>query len=265
MMVASPSLELRMTTTSSAIETGRAQMQRDGFTVVRDYFSAAEARELIANVQRYIDVIGPTLPPTDIYMEVKGDPRTMFRLEHMDRHDAWFADLKNSARLRDLASAMLGEPAVVQHIETFGKAPRVGNVTPPHQDGNYFKIIPNHALTLWIPVDVIDAGNGTIRYVPGSHLKGMRNHAVSDVFGFSLGITDFGDADKKNEVAIVTKPGDVVIHHSMTIHRAEKNESDRLRRAIGLVFYAASARQDDAAVKAHDEKIKAAWKKSERL
>ena len=254
-----------MPVSAPALAAGRTQFQHDGFTVLRDFFTPDEARDLVAHVNQYTAEIAPKLPPTDIYCETKGDLRTMFRLERLDKHDPWFADLKYSEKLLALASAMLGENAVVQHIEVFGKAPVVGNVTPPHQDGNYFKIEPNEALTLWIPVDDVDEANGTIRYVPGSHRKGMREHAVSDVFGFSLGIIDFGPADKAIEVPIIAKPGDVIIHHSMTIHRAEKNPSTRLRRAIGLVFYMDGVKPDQAAVKAHDEKIKAAWAKAAKL
>jgi phytanoyl-CoA hydroxylase len=254
-----------MLTITPAIEEGRKQIQRDGFTVLRGFLTPAEAKEMLTRVDDYMTHTSPKIPSSDIFCETKGDFRTMFRLENLDKHDAWFHALKHNEKLRELAEAMVGEPAHVRQIEVFGKAPRVGNVTPPHQDGNYFNIEPNEAVTLWIPIDQVDEGNGTIRYVKGSHKKGMRPHALGNVFGFSLGVTDYGPEDTKLEVPIIAGPGDVIVHHSMTIHRADKNESDRLRRAIGLVYYANRAKQDEAAVKRHLEKVKEAWTKEKKI
>ena len=93
---------------------------------------------------------------------------------------------------------------------------------------------PSEALTFWIALDEVDEENGCIRYLPGSHLQGYRPHAMSNVMGFSRGVTDYGDADRAAEHAIVASPGDLVIHHCMIVHRADPNPSDRWRRALGM-------------------------------
>jgi len=71
-------------------------------------------------------------------------------------------------------------------MEMFGKAPLVGDVTQPHQDGNYWMLIPNEGLTIWLALDVVEEENGCLRYIPGSQRKPMRKHAVGDTFGFLL-------------------------------------------------------------------------------
>jgi phytanoyl-CoA hydroxylase len=44
------------------------------------------------------------------------------------------------------------------------------------------------------------------------------------------------------------QPGDVLAHHSLTIHYAGKNRSlTRHRRSIAYVFFSASAKRDEAA------------------
>ena len=87
----------------------------------------------------------------------------------------------------------------------------------------------------------------------------MRPHGKSKVFGFSQGVTDYGDEDFATEVPIVAEPGDLIVHHSMTIHRADPNRSDRRRWALGLVFFGQSAKRDEAAAQRYSENLHREW------
>jgi phytanoyl-CoA hydroxylase len=128
----------------------------------------------------------------------------------------------------------------------FNKLPIVGDITPPHQDGFYFHLQPCEALTLWLALDDVDEENGCIRYVRGSHQQGMRHHRRTEVLGFSQGIADFGtESDIANEVAACVSPGDLIVHHALTIHRADANRSPRPRRALGFVYFSAAAQVDE--------------------
>jgi len=88
---------------------------------------------------------------------------------------------------------------------------------------------------------------------------------VGETFGFSLGITDFGPADEMVEVAVCAEPGDLIVHHGLTIHRADANRSERLRRAMGFVYFAARAVPDKAAVEAHAKAVHAKWAEQNKL
>jgi len=47
---------------------------------------------------------------------------------------------------------------------------------------------------------------------------------------------------------LAAEPGDLLVHHARTVHRADGNRSaDRHRRALGLVYCSARAREDVAA------------------
>jgi phytanoyl-CoA hydroxylase len=97
-------------------------------------------------------------------------------------------------------------------------------------------------------LDPVDEDNGCLRYVAGSHRRGIRPHARSNILGFSQGITDFGPADRAAEVPICLQPGAVVAHHGETIHRADPNRSaTRHRRAFAMVFQGISCRREEAA------------------
>jgi phytanoyl-CoA hydroxylase len=98
-------------------------------------------------------------------------------------------------------------------------------------------------------LEKVDEENGCLRYVAGSHLKGIRTHAVTKILGFSQGITDYGPVDQAQEVTIRLEPGDVVAHHGNTIHRADPNRSEtRHRRAFAMVCQGESCRRDEAAM-----------------
>jgi phytanoyl-CoA hydroxylase len=111
---------------------------------------------------------------------------------------------------------------------------------------------------MWLALDDVDEENGCVRYVRGSHREAMRPHAASGVLGFSQGMTDFGtDDDLANEVALPAKPGDLLVHHAMTIHRAGGNESaNRTRRSLGFIYFAERARENREGKGAYQQRLK---------
>src|SRR5262249_26370815 len=115
--------------------------------------------------------------------------------------------------------------------------------TPPHQDGYYFCLKPNEACTVWVPLDDVEAENGALTYVRGSRHLGLLPHNATSVLGFSQGLAK--DPEGAGEAVLApARRGDVLVHHSLTVHYAGRNKTDRRRRSVGFVFYSASARED---------------------
>jgi phytanoyl-CoA hydroxylase len=85
----------------------------------------------------------------------------------------------------------------------------------------------------------------------------MRLHGRTKILGFSQEITDFGtDDDMANEVSFPANPGDLLVHHSLTIHRADGNTSiSRSRKALGLIYFGESAKEDVKAKVAYQKKL----------
>jgi hypothetical protein len=76
--------------------------------------------------------------------------------------------------------------------------------------------------------------------------KELRPHEWSGVKGFSRTCGELSDADLRAEAIVRVAPGDLLVHHALALHRAGPNLSEhRKRRAIGAVFYGASARVDE--------------------
>lgn len=121
--------------------------------------------------------------------------------------------------------------------------------------------------------------NGCLCYVQGSADHGMRPfyrrrtrllpsdhnnrsvhrpHGFSGIYGFSQRITDYAmeGNDREREMVMVAGPGDLIIHNSLLIHRAPPNTTtDRSRRAVGSIFYGASAVVDEEKYQARQKQI----------
>lgn len=224
----------------------RHRFRRDGVVHLPSFFDRDEIDWLDGALARYERDVVPTLPPSDAFYETSGERRALKQLQRIEQHDGELGGLCQRDKIVRLAELLL-DGAVESHgVEWFNKPPGLNRPTPPHQDGYYFCLVPDEALTLWIALDDIDPSNGCLRYVRGSHQQPVRPHGRSDVLGFSQTILDFGDSDLAREYVAVLKRGDALAHHSNTIHWAEANQSDRQRRSAALVFQSARARRDDA-------------------
>ena len=96
------------------------------------------------------------------------------------------------------------------------------------------------------------------RYALGSARGGLRPHDFSGVKGFSQQIVGYepNAPSYGAEVPLVARPGDLLVHDALMIHRAEPNRSwDRHRGALGAIFYGESAAYDQAAYEARQQEI----------
>jgi len=223
------------------------QYRGNGFVIAKQFIDSDQVSDIRARLDRYIQQVVPSLPPMDVFYEDK-DARNQIRmLPRMHEHDSKFDNLLTAGPLREIAEHLFGIEAVPRDTAYFNKLPHIGEATPPHQDGYYFHLDPCEALTLWLSLDDVDEDNACVRYVPGSHRRGMRPHGRTEVLGFSQGITDYNDGDQSQEVPACVKPGDLIAHDAMTIHRTDANRSNRPRRALGFVYYSVRAKIDEDA------------------
>lgn len=244
----------------------RTQLQtnfrRDGFVFLPGFLTLDEVGRLNERIEQFIQTIVPTMPPEHVFYEGerpvdRTDAGTLKQLQTLYSYDPFFHTLMFGSRFEALASELLEDRVVGKNMQFFNKPPRIGQPTPPHQDGYYFMLNPNEAVTMWLALEPVDEENGCVRYVRGSHERGMRPHGRTQTLGFSQGMTDFGTpTDVADEVYFPTQPGDLLVHHALTIHRADGNRSEnRTRRALGFIYYAEHAQEDTIRKQAYQQKI----------
>lgn len=127
---------------------------------------------------------------------------------------------------------------------TFVKTPQTGQRTPFHQDLGYFQIEGSKCCIVWIPLDAANAENGTMEYIRGSHLWGQTyapNPFISqspEPLSQHQRLPDIeANRDQYDIISFDVEPGDVIIHHVLTVHGSGGNRSqDAMRRAVSFRY-----------------------------
>ena len=235
----------------------RSDFREDGYIFFPGFLKPEEIQRVREKLDDFIRRKLDNMPPEEVYYEDKSDPTTLKQLQKLFAYDDFFYDMMFESRFEKLASILLDDAVIGKNLQYFNKPPRIGKPTPPHQDGYYFKLVPNEAVTMWMALEAVDEENGCVRYVKGSHQKGMRPHGATHTLGFSQGMVDFGtEEDVRHETCFPAQVGDLLVHHALTIHRADGNQSKtRTRQAIGFIYYAAQAQEDKAAKQAYQKKL----------
>lgn len=243
----------------------QTEIKRDGYVAIRGFMNEQDMSELYDNLKRFRQDVLPTLPVEHVFYEDKDNKDTLKQIQKMQTHDDYFGQLFHG-KFKQLAEILIGS-VDGKNMQYFNKPPLVGKPTPPHQDGYYFMLTPNEALTMWLALDDVDEENGCVRYVRGSNHWGMRNHGRTEVLGFSQGIIDYGTPqDLEHEIAFPAQPGDLLVHHALTIHRADGNRSkDRTRQALGFIYYSQDAKIDEDAHIAYQKKLAEEMKQAGKL
>ncbi len=233
--------------------------RRDGYVFIPGFISREEVRLLNEKLERFIREQLPFMDTRHYFYEDKNDTATLKQMQDLEKYDAYFSRLAVQSRYALLAENLLGEKVVCKTVEYFNKPPKIGKPTPPHQDGYYFMLQPQQAVTMWLALEEVTEETGCVKYIPGSHLKGMRPHGRTATLGFSQGITDFGTTkDLESEMSFPAQAGDLLVHHSLTIHRAGPNTtSDKTRKALGLIYFGASAKEDTEAKEKYKRQLAA--------
>ncbi|MFC4871497.1 phytanoyl-CoA dioxygenase family protein [Negadavirga shengliensis] len=231
----------------------KKHFDRDGYVYLPGFLSQENVETILTKLSAVIAEKVQTMPSQHVKYEDTGDLSTLKMLQDLQVYDPFFADILFDSTFTRLAEVLLEEKVTGKTLEYFNKPPRIGKATPPHQDGYYFMLEPMRAVTMWMALEEVDRENGWVSYVKGSHKKGMRPHIATNTLGFSQGIADFGlKSDLDNEVFFPAKPGDLLVHHALTIHRASQNTSlTRTRKAMGLIYFGVSAKEDVAAKEAY--------------
>lgn len=137
------------------------------------------------------------------------------------------------------------------------KEPNTIEPTPWHQDLSYWPVRGKDVLSIWVPFDPATEATGVVVYVKGSHKWGKmyapatfaKNSGFADVYA-KAGLEPLPDIeaerDKHEILSWELEPGDVLIHHPLTLHYASGNASPTgRRRGLALRYLGEDAVFDD--------------------
>ncbi|MGC5033401.1 phytanoyl-CoA dioxygenase family protein [Micromonospora sp. DT229] len=237
-------------TTSTGVDTDSAVLRQridtDGYLFLKGLLPTAEVAAVRADILRLcaeadwlaeggagdgvVDVTASCQPPDPRYYAVY---QRVISLESFNR-------LAHATPLLDMMKTLLGHDDVIPRPARLARLifpqPDVG-ATPPHQDYPHEQGTPE-AYTAWVPLGKVPRQQGGLAVWPGSHRHGVFDHGfVPGVGGLGIRVDGLG----ASWLTADFDPGDVVVFHSMTVHKALPNRTaDRIRISADFRYQRAS-------------------------
>ena len=109
-----------------------------------------------------------------------------------------------------------------------------------HQDWAFYPHTNQDVLAVGILLDDMDADNGPIMFLPGSHTGPIYDHHGQGAFCGAIDVAAAG-LDVSGAREIHAPAGTVTIHHARLVHGSAMNTSERQRRILFYEYAAADA------------------------
>lgn len=211
---------------------------RDGYAVIRGVVPPAD----LAAMRDVFGALIPEMPyprgPDGIVRELTGLARMyppLLGVACDPRFGALVAEALGAARVQLLQDSLLYKPA------------HDGGSVDWHQDRTYIGYLaPAQVATLRIALEPEDEANGCMRVIPGSHRWGEVGDDRSLTATSVASLLPALSAEQRDRVAhaewLALAPGDISIHHCLTLHGSPPNASDRPRRTILIRMFDAACR-----------------------
>jgi len=151
----------------------------------------------------------------------------------------WAAELVRHPRILDLVEAVIGPDILVFHTTVWLKEVHSENYVPWHQDATYFGLAPFEHVTAWVALTPSRPESGCVRVIPGSHHNGQLAHFDNhnDPLTMLSRGQKLADAIREEDaVNLVLEPGDVSLHHTLSVHSSRTNRSDDWRIGVGISY-----------------------------
>lgn len=199
-----------------------ANFKRDGFLGPVDLLTADEA----AGIRRGIEAV-----------EAKtGDQmQKRFKIKaHLPF--PWLCGLISHPRLLDAVEDIMGPDILCWGSSFFQKEAHDPGFVSWHQDSTYYGLEPPETLTAWVAISESSLLSGCIKFIPGSHDRGLYRHAeIRRKDNLLTRGQTIEDIDEDAAVAVPLKAGQFSFHMEDTVHGSEPNRSDD--RRIGLSIH----------------------------
>ena len=250
------------------------RVQRDGYLFVRGLLPKEDLESLRTEWLGKLEKAGWIRKDTSL-VEGIADPDAFC----VEPQDAYMDVLHEVCRLRSshalqqhpnllrLLERMLGGP-VIPHPRLIGRVifPRRDEyTTPPHQD--FINIQgTQETYTAWIPLSSLPVEIGGLQIAAGSHRGGVYDFRPALGAG-GLAVTE---PLEKAWVYSPVQQGDVIIFHSMAVHKGLPNRGNRLRLSIDGRYQRVTDPITADSLKPHDrrhswEAIYAGWPAADPL
>jgi len=231
--------------TDSTLNAEYIQYQTQGFCVVDEEVLSHSEMTRLANGTYRVMAGNYTLdhPPKfsnyqpenfQSFQQVKGlhlCDEDILSILHEDKLVRRIASILGANSLRILETAIFIKPG-------FGDP---NGEIPWHRDGDYMKYIVEGMAHIWIPLEPINAINGTLQYLPGTHLQHRRipqplpiSEQDSIHEEYYRMMEKLEESDRVEMVPVDIPWGGFSMHHGDTIHGSGPNYAPTTRHAFAF-------------------------------
>lgn len=218
--------------------------EQNGYLMVEDAVSADQLSTLRAITYDFIDQARSITESNDRFDLDEGHsadaPRlTRVKLPHKQHPAFW--DVLTNSRMTEVLTDLLGPDTMIQTSKLNTKAPGGGAAVEWHQDWAFYPHTNDTMLAFGLMLEDVDAANGPLQVIPGSHKGPVLAHTNAD--GVFCGAVDPADPDfhLDEAVTLTGKAGSLTVHHVRTLHGSAPNVSDRPRLICFYELRAADA------------------------
>jgi ectoine hydroxylase-related dioxygenase (phytanoyl-CoA dioxygenase family) len=212
-----------------------------GYVLIRQVLPHADVASVLGDVTAVVSRAGWLLAshdPMDRIADASaacGDPDPSFKSTYQEifNLESFHALPHHPALLRVMN--MIAGSQVLVHPKPIGRLifPCCDRLTVhAHQDYRFMNGDPE-CFTVWIPLHDCPTDMGPLQILEGSHRFGFQNHDDENLHVPEIPV---GEAMGDDWVGGQINAGDVLIFHSLTVHAASPNRSNRLRVSIDCRF-----------------------------
>ena len=223
--------------TSPASDLAR-RFQRDGFAFPIRVFEATEIDHLRRRTEaELLPLWGDPTQETDYTFQT----HLLFPwLDAVVRHEPILA----------VVSQLLGPDLLLWNSGFVVKPAGDGYFASWHQDLLYWGLEPHETVTAWLAFTASTVDNGCVRCIPGTHRGGLlpatETFAEDNMLSRGQAV-DLPDADAR-AVDLVLRPGEISLHHGLTVHGSNPNQTANARIGMTMTYI----RPEVRSTKGHD-------------
>jgi ectoine hydroxylase-related dioxygenase (phytanoyl-CoA dioxygenase family) len=157
----------------------------------------------------------------------------------------WLYDICVHPRILDYVEGILGPDFFMWGSNFFIKPPHTTETVGWHQDAYYWPQAPYNSVTVWLAFTDVDAGNGAMQIVPGSHKSGVLQHKRSTETDSVITLElEAGSFREDTAVSLQLKAGQVSLHDDRAVHGSPANHSDRPRAGLTIRYSGTNVKND---------------------
>ena len=220
------------------------EYREHGYVVVADVLDAATLAELKAVTDEIVASAAGLSEHTDVLdLEAshRPDAPRVRRIKRPHTVHPFYRALAAHPRIMAALTPLIGENIRLRPGGKINmKAAAYGAPVEWHQDWAFYPHTNQDVLAVGILLDDMDASNGPLLVLPGSHKGPVYDHHSYGAFCGAIDVAKEG-LDVSTARELYARAGSITIHHVRLVHGSALNTSNRGRRVLYFEYASADA------------------------